>query len=176
MKSSFKILICIGILILGGSCQTDREKKDKESYLRQVGDITSDLTVDNPAFKTCNGDEYVFQYFNTGEGFKYQGEKTALVSQILNTYKPIANSKEQSGYIRIRFIVNCEGEAGRFRVISSDFDYQEKMFDKAITNQLLAILKDLDGWEIMTKNGNPLDYYLYLIFKLDNGHIIEILP
>lgn len=176
MRYSFILLLCIGLLYLAGSCQTAQEQKDTQNYLRQVGDITSDLTLDRPDFKTCNGEEYAFQYFNTGEGFRYQGEKTALVSHILNSYKPISSTTDQSGYIRIRFIVNCKGEAGRFRIISSNFDYQEKVFDKAITNQLLTILKELDGWEIMTKNEKPLDYYLYLIFKLDNGHIMEILP
>jgi hypothetical protein len=176
MKTLFKRFIFIGLIYLSSSCHTGQEKKDEQPYLRQVGDITSDLTLDNPDFKICNGEEYIFQYFNTGEGFKYQGEKTALVSQILNTYKPISNIEDQSGYIRIRFIVNCEGDAGRFRMISSDIDYQEKVFDRAITNQLITILKDLDGWVKLTENKNPLDYYLYLIFKLDNGHIIEILP
>lgn len=176
MKSSFKLSIFIGLIYLGGSCQTAQENKETQSYLRQVGDSTTDPTLDNPDFKTCNGDEYAFQYFNIGEGFRYQGEKTALVSQILKKYNPLSDINDQSGYIRIRFIVNCKGEAGRFRIISSNFDYQEKVFDKAITNQLLTILKELDGWEIMTKNEKPLDYYLYLIFKLDNGHIMEILP
>ncbi len=176
MRYSFTQLLCGGLVYLAGSCQTAPQNKDAESYLRQVGDITSDLTLDTPDFKTCNGDEYAFQYFNTGEGFRYRGEKTALVSQILKKYKPNSSSKDQSGYIRIRFIVNCKGDAGRFRIISSNFKYQDKTFDTAITEQLLTILKELKGWEIMTKNEKPLDYYLYLIFKIENGHIIEILP
>ena len=141
-----------------------------------MGDIESDSTLDNPKFKTCNGDENAFQYFNTGEGLRYKGEKTALVSKIYNSYRPVKNSENQSGYFRIRFMVNCNGETGRFRILSSDFDYQDKRFDEAITKQLLSIVKSLDGWQIMTKNEKSLDYYQYLIFKLENGRIIEILP
>jgi hypothetical protein len=176
MKLSFKVLIFISLLCFIVSCQTGEKNKDKQTYLRFVGDIESDSILDNPKFKTCNGDEHAFQYFNTGKGLRYKGEKTALVSTIQNSYKPVKSVKNQSGYIRLRFIINCKGEAGRFRVLSSDFDYQDKEFDKAIVNQLLTIVRGLDGWEIMIRNEKSLDYYLYLIFKIENGRIIEILP
>lgn len=176
MKSSFKALVFTGLLCFIVGCQTEEKDKEKQAYLRFVGDIKSDSLLDNPKFKTCNGDEHAFQYFNTGEGLRYKGEKTALVSAIESSYKPINSLKNQSGYIRLRFIINCKGEAGKFRVLSSDFDYQDKEFDEAIVNQLLTIVKDMDGWEIMIRNEKSLDYYLYLIFKLENGHIIEILP
>ena len=176
MKISFKILILINLMCFVVGCQTQENNRNKQTYLRLVGDIKSDSILDDPKFKTCNGDENAFQYFNTGEGLKYKGEKTTLVSKIQDSFKPVKDGENQNGYIRIRFIVNCRGDAGRFRVLSSDFDYQDKVFDKDIVNQLLNIVKDLDGWEIMTKNGKSLDYYLYLIFKLENGRIIEILP
>jgi len=176
MKITFKSLAFTSLLSFIISCQTEKKTESKQTYLRFVGDIQGDSDLDKPEFNTCNGDERVFQYFNTGEGFRYKGEKTTLVSKIQKLYKPLQNLPNQSGYIRIRFIVNCKGEAGRFRVLASDFNYQEKEFDKAIIDQLLSIIERLDGWEIMTKSDKTLDYYLYLIFKIDNGHIIEILP
>lgn len=176
MKVSFTLFIFIGLFYFMVSCQTEDKNKEKQTYFRFVGDIKSDSLLDNPQFETCNGDEYAFQYFNTGEGLRYKGEKASLVSAIQNSYREVKNAKGQSGYIRLRFIVNCQGEAGRFRVLSSDLDYQDKEFDKAIVKQLLDIVKGLDGWEIMTKNEKSLDYYLYLIFKLEEGQIIEILP
>lgn len=176
MKVSFKALVFLGLFCFIVSCQTDYKNKDKQSDLRFVGDIKSDSLLDDHKFKTCNGDKHAFQYFNTSEGLKYKGEKAALVSAIQNSYKPIKSGKNQSGYIRLRFIINCQGEAGRFRVLSSDFDYRDKEFDKAIVNELLTVVKGLDGWEIMTNKEKSLDYYLYLIFKLEEGRIIEILP
>jgi lysyl-tRNA synthetase class I len=97
-----------------------------------------------------------------------------LVKQIRDQYEAVKN--KQSGYIRIRFIVNCNGETGRFRVIQANEQYQEQAFDESITNQLLTIVKSLDGWNTQKGKENPEDYYQYLVFKMKNGEIIEIMP
>lgn len=139
-----------------------------------MGDIEHDSLSDGPNFKLCNGDENVFQYFNIGDGLQYEGEKKALKNKFIEKYQPV--NTNQSGWVRIRFIVNCKGETSRFRVIGADPDYQTMDFDKRITNQLMDITKGLEGWKILSLRENPIDYYQYLIFKMDNGKIVEILP
>ena len=62
-----------------------------------------------------------------------------------------------------------------------DENYQEKVFDQSITNQLLEITKNLKGWipKNFTSKTNEVfsyDYYQYLIFKMKDGQISEILP
>ena len=57
-----------------------------------------------------------------------------------------------------------------------DNTYEQKEFDERITNQLLAITKELDGWKILPNTQEARDYYQYLIFKIDEGNILEILP
>ena len=79
--------------------------------------------------------------------------------------------------IRIRFVVNCEGKTGRFRLMASDLKYQPKKFDKKITSQLMEISKNLTGWlPKKTDKGKLIDYYQYLIFKIKDGKIKRILP
>jgi hypothetical protein len=92
-----------------------------------------------------------------------------------SSYKPV-EGKDQNGFIRIRFIVNCKGEAGRFRIIQSNLNFQNTEFDTKITTQLLDITRGINQWEILKRNGTPIDYYMYLILKIDNGEISEILP
>ncbi|QCX00997.1 hypothetical protein FGM00_13070 [Aggregatimonas sangjinii] len=164
------------IFITSISCQSENKNDLQPEYTRFVGDISPDSILDASDFKVCNEEKHIFQYFNTGDGFKYKGEKPALVSKIKNNFKPIAGSDYQNGYIRIRFIINCKGESGRYSVLSSDFSYEPKKFDQVIVNQLLTLVEELDGWETISKNGTSLDYYMYLIFKIENGRIIEILP
>lgn len=164
------------VLITSVSCKSENTNNSDSGYMRFVGDIPPDSILDASGFKVCNEEKHIFQYFNTGEGFKYKGEKPALVSKIKNNFKPIAGSDDQNGYIRIRFIINCRGESGRYSVLSSDFSYEPKKFDQVVVNQLLTLVEELDGWEIISKNGTSLDYYMYLIFKIENGQIIEILP
>jgi hypothetical protein len=143
-------------------------------YAMMVGDIAFDPVVDKKDFQICNP-EYIFQYFNNTEGFSYEGEKPAIERIFADQYK-LKRAKKESGLVRIRFVVNCKGETDRFRVIGMDKDYNEKVFDPSITDQLLTITKALKGWKPKQYEGQDMDFYQYLIFKLEQGRIVEILP
>jgi hypothetical protein len=170
-----KHFILLFLLMLVNSCSTDKKTTTKKKYLRWVGDITINEKMDDEAFSLCNGENNVYQYFNTGKGFQYKGEKKTLVRKFDEEYRLI-KGEDQNGMIRIRFIVNCEGKAGRFRVLEADNKYQPKKFDTKIVNQLLTITKGLTGWVPMEYQDKPIDYYLYLTFKMEEGAIKEILP
>lgn len=144
------------------------------AYPKMVGDIIFNPVTDKAGFDICN-EKNIFQYFNTGGGLQYEGEKVAIEKIFKEKYRS-TNVKKESGMIRIRFVVNCKGETDRFRIIASDDNYNEKIFDPSITNQLLAITKMLNGWKTKTLNGNKIDYYQYLIFKITDGRLKEILP
>lgn len=172
MKRTIPILLAFCAII---ACQRkEHTSPTDQEYLRWVGDIAPDPLLDDPDFAPCfEGNAY--QYFNMHQGFRYQGEKPALERTFAKDYDA-TKAKKESGLIRIRFLVNCQGQAGRFRLIGMDEQYQEKSFDASITDQLLAITKNLDGWEAMENRNGPTDYYLYLIFKIKDGAIAEIIP
>lgn len=171
-----KLVIIFLVFFVLSSCKSYEETEKKKEYLRWVGDIEQNDELDNVNFKVCNGDEQIFQYFNLGKGPVYSKEKSSILNTFKTTYKPL-NDKTQNGFIRIRFIINCEGKAGRFRVLESDYNYQKFTFNKKITNQLLTLTKKIENWEIhYSKNEIALDYYMYLIFKITNGKLTEILP
>jgi|UPI000591B847 hypothetical protein len=165
-----KITAIITIIILAGCTRSDQDSK----YLRWVGDAEFDPEIDASDFQLCGSEKLVQQYFYFGQGLQYEGEKTALRKRFKEAYVPVETA--QSGWIRIRFIVNCQGQAGRYRMIGSDLDYEEQTFDERITDQLLKITKSLDGWTVLSKGGKPRDYYQYLIFKINNGDLTDILP
>ncbi|HKJ47918.1 MAG TPA: hypothetical protein VJ973_02455, partial [Christiangramia sp.] len=144
-------------------------------YLRWVGDIEQNDEIDEAEVKICNGDENILQYFNLSKGAVYKGEKSRIIDLFASDYKPVTG-KNESGFIRIRFVVNCEGKPGRYRVLQSDENYQEKEFDEEIISQLLGITKSIEKWEVLDRDGFPVDYYMYLIFKIKDGRILEILP
>jgi len=139
-----------------------------------IGDILYDANQDDPNFKLCNGDKMAIQYYALGEK-TYEGEKITIERIFKSEYNPTTVKKE-SGLVRIRFIVNCHGESGRFRLLSSDEDYKPKTFDSKLTDQLMRITKNLKGWKGFTRKGRGRDYYQYLIFKIEDGNIIEIMP
>jgi hypothetical protein len=173
MKKSYLAIILLFSIIYG--CSTEKKVSEKQEYLRWVGDIEQNNQIDDLSFKVCNGDDKILQYFNLGEGPVYNGEKSKILNTFKSNYKPISDKKE-NGLIRIRFIINCEGKAGRFRVLQSGYDYQEKKFNQEIVSQLLNITKRIENWEVFYNKEVPVDYYMYLIFKIKNGQLTEILP
>lgn len=151
-----------------------QEKEAKSLYQNFVGDIEFDKESDDENFELCF-DKHIYQYFNDSNGFNYEGEKLAVENEFSKEYKSKIIPNE-TGLIRINFIVNCKGQTDRFRLIAMDEDYNPKEFDESITEQLLRIAKSLKGWKGKQIKGNKIDYYQYLIFKIENGQLKEILP
>jgi hypothetical protein len=143
-------------------------------YPRQVGDLSFDAKTDDPNFRICN-EAGVFQYYNFGHGVQYKGEKPKIVEHFTRGLTKRGDSTD-TGFLTIRFVVNCQGATGRFRVQGIDNDYQEKKFSPDLTEQLLSLTKELDGWIVGEYEGKIFDYYQYLTFKMEKGDLLEIMP
>ncbi|MEM6379332.1 MAG: hypothetical protein AAF705_14075, partial [Bacteroidota bacterium] len=157
-----KIVTQLFLLLVLCACQSGTTAQS--DYPRMIGDISFDANLDNPAFKLCSGEKNAIQYYGLPEK-PYIGEKPALEKHFYDQYQSDRATKE-SGLIRIRFLVNCEGKAGRFRLIGMDQDYQEKSFDPSITNQLLQLTQSIPKWNSFSNAKRGIDYYNYLIFKI----------
>jgi hypothetical protein len=169
MTKILKFVLFIPLLSIA-----QEKSETKSAYPNYVGDIEFNAETDNKDFELCNA-IHIFQFFNIGDGLEYEGEKLVIEKEFVEKYKHEI-SKNETGLIRINFIVNCKGKTDRFRLISMDEDYNEKVFLKSITDQLLSITKNLNGWKVKKYNGKESNYYQYLIFKIENGQLKEILP
>jgi hypothetical protein len=166
-----KNLIPLVSFILFFSCNSLEKQKDE--LLRHVGDILFDPQIDTTDFKPCHED-LTFQYYNFSNAIQYDGEKASVIREFENKFQQV--NETENGYITIRFIVNCEGKTGWFRIVTMDFDYQEKELSSELSNQLLEITKNLKGWKPGDFDGKKYDYYQYLTFKITNGRIENIMP
>lgn len=165
MKKYILLLILFPLLVIG---QTEK------SISYQVGEIIFDENIDGKDFKPCKY-PYVYQYYNFGDGFSYLGEKLEIVEQLDSLHLQEKNNK--TGYITIRFVVNCEGKIGMFRVQQMDKSYLETSFDEKFVQSLLNFTQKLNGWQKKKNEKNETrDYYQYLTYKIENGKITEILP
>lgn len=177
MKTIFLFLSLSTLSLSILSCEDDPIELDTEGGIlpNNVGDIEFDPKLDDFEFQTCSQDE-IPQYYNFYGALMYEGEKYALDEQIYRRFKEKKRTKNESGYITIRFVVNCNGETGRFRTIQMDSHYSPKEFDKSIVEQLQSITKSLDGWLPAEWENAKLDYYQHLTFKIERGKITDILP
>jgi hypothetical protein len=169
MRKMFALIVLMPFVSF---CQ--EENRIKTIYPNMVGDIEFNKETDKENFELCY-EKYISQYFNDSNGLEYEGGKGTIEKEFAEKYKS-ENIENESGLIRIRFVVNCKGETDRFRLISMDRNYNEKVFLKSITDQLLSITKNLKGWKVKKYEEKEIDYYQYLIFKIENGQLKEILP
>ena len=167
-------ITCLSIAMLFILCACAQQSKNTNNYPAQVGDIAFDKALDDPSFTICNETE-IQQYYNFGKGVQYVGEKPKITQHFKDGFNSKTRTGE-SGYLTIRFIVNCHGKTGRYRVEGMNSNFEIKEFDKAIVNQLLSLSKKLDGWIIGQHENQRFDYYQYLTFKLENGILTEIMP
>ncbi|MFZ1750778.1 MAG: hypothetical protein WAU01_11330, partial [Saprospiraceae bacterium] len=108
-------------------------------------------------------------------GTRYNGGIFNITKTYRQKYKMPAIIKE-SGLIRIRFIVNCRGETGRFEMIEMDENYSKKSFNPIISSQILQICKELNDWIPGKNDTNNVDSYKFLTFKIQDSEIVEIFP
>ncbi len=160
------------VALLFHACRSGQPVSDNR-YPANIGDISADPKQDDPSFTVCR-ENYIPQYYSIQSGF--EGEKPALEAFFRANFVKNNKHKGEDGYITIRFIVNCQGNTGRFRMQEMDPDLHPKQFPKALSGQLSALVKSLQGWKPGQHNGMALDYYQYLTFKIKDGNIVEILP
>jgi hypothetical protein len=161
------------------SCVSQRKeppqevKGDSLTYPDHVGDSAFDKELDDPSFKVCS-EGFTRQYYSFGTDV-YEGEKPVIVDFFRQNYRG-EGFGDQTGYVIIRFIVNCQGRTGRFRVQEMDLNYQPIKLNSKLIDQLLRLTKELDGWKPAQEEGKSYDYYYYLSFQLVNGQIKAIMP
>lgn len=149
----------------------------EDTSYKNVGDIPFDPSIDDPDFEICS-ENLIKQYYvrySADDPPRYKGEKITMENTIRKKYS-FPDTAAENGFLTIRFIVNCKGKSGRFRIEEMDSNYQPKKFDPKISTQLLAITKALDGWIPRRRSTRYYDFYQYLTFKINRGQIIEILP
>ncbi|MBL4710540.1 MAG: hypothetical protein JKY48_19095 [Flavobacteriales bacterium] len=177
-KTLYPFLICLLFFSCSNPPSKEENTKEEKEYRRTVGDIVFDPTIDSSptGFSPCNAN-YSYQYYKfESNGIKYKGEKPQLVKEILDAYSP-PEENLQSGYITIRFVVNCKVKSGYFRMKQIDTDYKPKEFSSAVGDQLKKIISNLRGWETKSSSkGRVYDYHQYLTFKIVDNQIKSIVP
>ncbi|MEQ8702844.1 MAG: hypothetical protein RIC19_02935 [Phaeodactylibacter sp.] len=190
-SSAFSEIYAEGIGLYGQAFQSDRYQGSlelieqmtlQEFKRRQQHGLERAAFIDpatvlgyRPDFKLCTRTEDIIDYYNPDPDIHYRGGKYALWKAI----KPQLKTellKGASGYLTFRFVINCEGEAGRFILETADLDFQPTSFPKATVAHLGKITAGLTDWPPVQLRGEPADAYAYLTYKIQEGEQIELLP
>jgi hypothetical protein len=145
---------------------------------RNVGDIAYDSATDRASFHPC-GTYDAPQYYQVQTS--YAGGMPALRRHLLAQPVPRSQATD-SGYLTIRFLINCHGQTDRFRVSQVNSAYQPTQFSATLVAELLRRTRALVDWQPGhysgpgALHGQVLDSYYHLVFKIAHGRIVDILP
>ena len=164
--------ICIFILILTFySC----DYYLINSYKNGVSYINPNSAIEVEAFEACYEEGILPSYFSRNKPTQFIHGKDSLRNYFFNEFHHEGYTNE-SGYVTVRFVVNCQGEIGRYEIHSIGPDYKKKKFPSLFTDQLLKLTSQLQDWQSLQIGDTKFDSYFHLGFKIENGTILEILP
>lgn len=144
--------------------------------MHRVAWIDPKKTMSNDQdFSICGHERKIADYYNSTPDGRYVHSKRALMDTISANLNE-ALLLNQSGRLVYRFVVNCEGKAGRFIAKGYDLDYQPMVFDKRTVEHLYDILKRLKEWRPVVIREESRDAYFYITFNIENGKIVHLLP
>lgn len=163
-----------GLLILSISYSIDTV-----NYPYRVGYIAKDEAINlNPEFQLCD-ESIVVDYYNVNGPDDYPagyiGGPKAIKRLLLKEH-PNIDLKGESGMLTIRFIINCNGDIGRFEILENDLDFQPKKFDEEVKSLLFDFTAGLDNWRPNYLQGESRDCAMYLTYKMKDGVLTDILP
>ena len=130
---------------------------------------------DDSDFELCGREKAIADYYNSTPQGTYLHNKRAMLDTIFSNLDKSRLTNE-SGRLVFRFVVNCEGRAGRFIVRGYDLDYQPKEFSHDAVEHLFGLLQKLQEWRHVVIREEPRDAYFYITFNIENGEIVDILP
>ena len=133
--------------------------------------IPYDADLDNPDYIVCDSTR-----IGSGRNrLQYPGGNKQLREVIQDQYQYQSAYAAYNGYIMIRFLVNCEGTSGRYRVEALNLDFSRAEAPPGLVNHTKEIIKNLDAW-VKVKNPNGKEEYSKFInLKIENGQIQHVL-
>lgn len=166
------LVICIALFAFSYYTYFGKFPEDKEKYPHFIGYVDKEEALHNDVYSLCEGNIYKIHHGAPKDA--YEGGKNTYKKYVLDHYKN--EGFIDSGYLNFRFYVTCEGNPGWFEVLEIDMNYEETSLDPKLVTQLLNITSQPDNWAIYKVGENPVNYYHYVSYRIENGEITEILP
>jgi hypothetical protein len=132
--------------------------------------------IDTAAGPTSKCGDDTWYYYQIGG--KYPENSTSVLKELLLFQQDKTQMESGSGNISFRFTVNCEGQVmRRVQVLQTNEKYLPCHFQKPFVDQLFLFFQTLKKWRILKEqNGEPLNYFAFITFKIKNGKVINIIP
>ena len=136
---------------------------------------SADVLLHDPDFAWCRPQrELTRDYYNATPDVSVLGGHATL-RRVLLPRLDLAALAGESGYLTLRFVVDCRGQIGMIAADEADLDFAPKTFPP---EAVAAFAKTLRAGDIAfdLSDAGDHDYYAYLTLKLRDGDVTDFLP
>lgn len=144
---------------------------NNQKYPHNIGYLSYDNQDFSESFERCSDKVPIGYYSSAHNSFRIN--KGVFRKFILQNFKN--QNYTDSGYLNLRFLINCKGEIGDMEINELDDDFRPTKLNTNLINHLIHLSIQKDNWKVPSSKVTR-DSYMYLIYKLENGEIVEILP
>ncbi|MEL7377579.1 MAG: hypothetical protein AAFN65_11520 [Bacteroidota bacterium] len=142
----------------------------------RVAYINTNETLDiDSEFTSCDSVDEIVDYYNGDPDGAPVGKKRTI-ENLTKELWDFPNRSGESGYLTLRFVINCEGKVGRFATEQADLNFNSTTFAPDLINRAKSIVEEVSEWQPVVVRGEVRDSYAYITFKLQDAQVIDILP
>lgn len=131
-------------------------------------------------FKLCDSTNWGTYFAKQYDQERYKVESKLIKEVILKEFT-YPRDTNVTGYITIRYFIDCHGKSGKFSVLQVDESYKKTTFNPQVVESILNIVKRLNIHNLRKnfrkgKENELMDYFSFFSFKFKRGEIETILP
>ncbi len=146
---------------------------DQKKHPHIVGYLDPSNDDSISGFTRCSdSDTRPIGYYSSASKIAFNGGKEAFRTYILNNFDK--KNYSDSGFLNLRFLINCRQEIGDMEINELNSNFVKTYLNDDLVNQLITLTIKKENWNSHSQE-KPSDMYMYLIYKLENGAITEIL-
>ncbi len=163
-KLNDKLLAFKNYGVSNGNLESFTKVPYKESDIKDLDALN--------VFQACS----LYTRYNCGTMMNVNTQPAKAINYYLNKFKFVSGTENESGFLRLRFLINCKGELANFDLEGMNEEYEAFDFDKKITDQFIHLSKEIDHWIGYERKGEFFDCDKNMLFKIKKGQLVDISP
>ena len=137
-----------------------------------IGYLSNDNPDASSDFKRCS-DKLPIGFYHSAAPDIYYGGKPVFRKVIETNFSK--GKFQDNGFLNFRFIIDCNGNIGDIETNELDNDFNYTEFTPGLVKELYQLSFRKENWRLLNSE-EPHDTYMYLIYKIENGEVAEIIP
>ena len=126
----------------------------------------------HPNYQRCS-EKLPIGFYHSAAPHIYKDGKGKFRKFIQSNY--INKGYKDNGFLNFRFLIDCNGHIGDIETNQLNTDFEYTALSPGLVEQLYELSFRKEHWNQLAHQ-EARDMYMYLIYKIENGEVAEIIP